>query len=57
MALPKRGHSQMNCQTYELSRKVVGMAWIMLRMDYSRLFWLLFGVFSYENHEGKPRII
>lgn len=35
---------------------VVGMNWIMLRIDYSRLFWLLFGVFSYENHEGKPRI-
>lgn len=35
---------------------VVGMGWIMLRIDYSRLFWLLFGVFSYENHEGKPRI-
>lgn len=35
---------------------VVGLGWIMLRIDYSRLFWLLFGVFSYENHEGKPRI-
>lgn len=35
---------------------VVGMGWIMLRIDYSRLFWLLFGVYSYENHEGKPRI-
>lgn len=46
----------MNCQEYEFSREVVGMAWIMLRIDYSRLFWLLFGVFSYENHEGKPRI-
>lgn len=32
------------------------MAWIMLRIDYSRLGWLLFGVFTYENHEGKPRI-
>ena len=38
------------------SSGVVEMAWIMLRIDYSRLFWLLFGVFSYENHEGKPRI-
>jgi hypothetical protein len=28
----------------------------MLRIDYSRLFWLLFAVFPYENHEGKPRI-
>jgi hypothetical protein len=35
---------------------VVGMGWIMLRIDYSRLFWLLFAVFPYENHEGKPRI-
>lgn len=35
---------------------VVEMAGIMLSVDYSRLFWLLFGVFSYENHEGKPRI-
>ncbi|CAH8358334.1 unnamed protein product [Eruca vesicaria subsp. sativa] len=33
---------------------VVDMAWV---VDYSRLFWLLFGVFSYENHEGKPRIL
>lgn len=41
---------------YEFSRGVVEMAWIMLSVDYSRLFWLLFGVFSYENHEGKPRI-
>jgi len=47
----------MSPQAYELSREVVSMAWIMLRIDYSRLFWLLFGVFSYENHEGKPRII
>ena len=47
-------------ENYELYREVVilggGMAWIMLRIDYSRLFWLLFGVFSYENHEWKPRI-
>ncbi|CAA6654636.1 unnamed protein product [Spirodela intermedia] len=35
---------------------VLDMAWTMLRIDYSRLFWLMFGVFSYENHEGKPRI-
>jgi hypothetical protein len=43
---------------YERSREwdVLGMAWIMLRIDYLRLFWVLFGVFSYENHEGKPRI-
>lgn len=41
---------------YEFSRGVVKMAWIMLSVDYSRLFWLLCGVFSYENHEGKPRI-
>jgi hypothetical protein len=41
---------------YELSRGVVEMGWILLSVDYSRLFWLLFGVFSYENHEGKPRI-
>lgn len=44
-----------NC--FDFSRAaVIEMAWIMLRIDYSRLFWLLFGVFSYENHEGKPRI-
>ncbi|KAB2008860.1 hypothetical protein ERO13_D10G116966v2 [Gossypium hirsutum] len=42
---------------YDFSHAVVEMAWIMLSVDYSRLFWLLFGVFSYENHEGKPRII
>ena len=42
---------------YEFSRGVVEMAWtIMLSVDYSRLFWLLFGVFYYEYHEGKPRI-
>lgn len=29
---------------------------IMLSVDYSRLSWLLFRVFSYENHDGKPRI-
>ncbi|EPS71012.1 hypothetical protein M569_03758, partial [Genlisea aurea] len=42
----------------EFSRQAVavGITWIMLRIDYSRLSWLLFGVFSYENHEGKPRI-
>ncbi|RDX60635.1 hypothetical protein CR513_61205, partial [Mucuna pruriens] len=42
---------------YELSCGVVEMAWIMLSVDYSRLLWQLFGVFSYENHEWKPRII
>ncbi|KAJ4719212.1 hypothetical protein OWV82_010823 [Melia azedarach] len=42
------------------SRRGVGtcdsgeMGWIMLRIDYSRLSWLLFRVFSYENHDGKP---
>jgi len=41
---------------YEYSCEVAGMAWIMLKVDYSRLFWLLFGVFSYQNL-GKPRII
>lgn len=35
---------------------VVRMNWILLRIDFSRLFWVLFGLFSYENHEGKPRI-
>jgi hypothetical protein len=43
-------------ENYEVFLGVVEMAWIMLSVDYSRLFWLLFGVFSYENHEGKPRI-
>ncbi|KAG8650066.1 hypothetical protein MANES_08G174101v8 [Manihot esculenta] len=48
----------MIAKDYEFARGVlVEMAWIMLCVDYSRLFWLLFGVFSYENHEGKPRII
>ncbi|KAI6698629.1 hypothetical protein NL676_018748 [Syzygium grande] len=47
---------QMINKDYEFSRGVVEMGWIMLSVDYSRLFWLLFGVFSYENHEGKPRI-
>lgn len=53
--LPLSFH-QMFAENYDFSRVVVGMAWIMLCIDYSRLFWLLFGVFSYENHEGKPRI-
>lgn len=35
---------------------VVEMAWVMLWIDHSRLFWLFFGDFSYENHEGKHRI-
>lgn len=48
---------QMNTQAYQLSHEVMSMAWIMLRIDYSRLFWRLFGMFSYENHEGKHRII
>lgn len=48
--------SPMFAKNYDFSRAVVEMAWIMLRIDYSRLFWILFGVFSYENHEGKPRI-
>lgn len=41
------------------SKKIVSgvMAWIMLRIDYSMLFWLVFGVFPYENHEGRPPII
>lgn len=47
---------QMVTKEYEFLRGAVEMAWIMLSVDYSRLFWLLFGVFSYENHEGKPRI-
>lgn len=48
---------QMVANKYDLfSTGVVEMAWIMLRIDSSRLFWLLFRVFSYENHEGKPRI-
>ncbi|KAF8099802.1 hypothetical protein N665_0237s0054 [Sinapis alba] len=34
---------------------VLDMAWVFLLCV--RLFWLLFGVFSYENHEGKPRIL
>lgn len=46
----------MYAEDFDFSHGVVDMAWIMLRIDYSRLFWLLFGVFSYENHEGKPRI-
>lgn len=37
--------------------EVAVMAWIMLRIDYSMLFWLVFGVFPYENHEGRPPII
>lgn len=41
---------------YEISFGFVEMAWIMLSVDYSRLLWQLFGVFSYENH-WKPRII
>lgn len=49
--------TQMISKNYEFSRAVVEMAWIMLSVDYSRLFWLLFGVFSYENHGGKPPII
>lgn len=46
----------MIAKEYENSVAVVEMAWILMGIDYSRLFWLLFGVFSYENHEGKPRI-
>lgn len=43
---------------YKLRQRglVVEMACVLLCVDYSRLFWLLFGVFIYENHEGKPRI-
>lgn len=39
------------------STDVAVMAWVMLRIDYSMLFWLIFGAFPYENHEGKPPII
>lgn len=49
----------MVASSFEFSHEksaVVEMAGIMLSIDYSRLFWLLFRVFSYENHEGKPRI-
>ncbi|CAN6802925.1 hypothetical protein Bca4012_094962 [Brassica carinata] len=42
---------------YNIHLEGVDMAWVLLCVDYSRLFWLLFGVFSYENHEGKPRIL
>lgn len=35
---------------------VVKMGRIMQSIDYSRLFWLFFGVFSHVHHEGKPRI-
>lgn len=49
--------NQMIAKEYEFSRAVIEMAWIILRIDYSRLFWLLFRVFSYDYHEGKPRII
>ncbi|KAL0714130.1 hypothetical protein Bca4012_021109 [Brassica carinata] len=44
-------------KTRHLGGVVLDMAWVLLCVDYSRLFWLLFGVFSYENHEGKPRIL
>lgn len=56
ISLKNQRHFLMFAKKYDFSRAVVEMAWIMLRIDYSRLFWLLFGVFSYENHEGKPRI-
>ena len=35
---------------------VVKMGRIMHSIDYSRLFWLFYGVFSHVYHEGKPRI-
>lgn len=39
-----------------LTCTVVNMGKMMQSIDYSRLFWLFFGVFSHVNHEGKPRI-
>ncbi|KAK7276117.1 hypothetical protein RIF29_17250 [Crotalaria pallida] len=32
------------------------MGTIMQTINYSTLFWLFFGLFSYVNHEGKSRI-
>lgn len=29
---------------------------IMLRVDYHGLPWLLFRVFPYDNHRGRPRV-
>lgn len=47
----------MASKEYVCNTEVAVMSWIMLRIDYSMLFWLVFGVFPYENHEGKPPII
>ncbi|CAN6467317.1 unnamed protein product [Victoria cruziana] len=46
----------MYIRNYVFQRCVVELATIMQRVDSARLFWLFLGLFSYENHEGKPRI-
>ncbi|KAK7305520.1 hypothetical protein VNO77_43426 [Canavalia gladiata] len=50
--------NQMVAKDYDPLTCVVGvkMGRIMQSIDYSRLFWLFFGVFSHVYHEGKPRI-
>ncbi|KAK7260142.1 hypothetical protein RIF29_25939 [Crotalaria pallida] len=48
-----------NFHSFELSCGVVvtALTLIMLSVvDYSKLFWLLLGVFSYESHEWKSWI-